>query len=94
MRARLDGSALEWQASDEGTPWLRIALRLSKGGRAQLLPLGRRELDGEAKLRLPAGRHYATVVARDSSGNQAEVRLGGVGAWPHLARYTDVHGPR
>ena len=93
VRVRLDRSALEWQARDAGTPWLRIALRLSKGGRAQLLPLGRRELEGEAALRLPAGRHYATVVARDSSGNRTEVPLGGIGAWPHVARYAVIGEP-
>ena len=79
VTATLTGRRLTWKATDEATPWLRLAVALQRSDGRKTLPLGERPLSGS--LRLPALdlRWEATLVAADSSGNRARVPLGPLG---------------
>ena len=78
--AALVGARLRWNAVDEGTPWLELALALRRGERRAAVALGRRPLVGSLRVTLPAGPWDATLVAVDSSGNRSTMPLGRVGA--------------
>jgi hypothetical protein len=67
---------LSWQSTDEGTPWLRLVLRLAGSGKTQQLDLGKRPLAGSVRLDLPAGRWHATLVAANSAGKTRRLSLG------------------
>ena len=73
----VDGpSTLVWQSGDEGTPWLKLVVRLAQGGNERLIKLGRRGLSGHVRLKLPAGRWHAALFASNSAGKVRYVPLG------------------
>lgn len=76
--ASLSGSVLTWRAADEGTPWLDLRVVLS-GARTRVLRLGRNANTGSLRLRLPAGRWSASLVAANSAGRRTTVPLGRIG---------------
>ena len=79
VEATVERGRLAWRGTDEGTPWLRLALRLERPGASKTIRLGRHPLSGRLRLDLPPLRWDATLVAADSSGNRARVPLGQVG---------------
>ena len=76
VSATLAGGRVSWTATDDETPWVRVRVRFSNGAGSKTLDLGKRRLNGSAKLAVPAGRWGATLVAADSTGNTATVSLG------------------
>lgn len=76
VEATLAGGVLRWRAVDEATPWLALRVRLRAGGSTALVDLGRRPLAGSARVRVPRGRWGATLLAANSAGWTARVRLG------------------
>jgi hypothetical protein len=68
-------ATLSWNSSAEGTPWLRLRLRLV-GPTVRELDLGRRGLAGTRHLRLPPGRWHATLLASNSAGRTRAASLG------------------
>jgi len=70
------GRRLTWRATDNATPWLRLTLRLERGGEARIANLGRRPLSGSLRLPVPAGRWEGTLVVADSSRNRVRIALG------------------
>jgi hypothetical protein len=76
VSATLAGDRVTWTASDDETPWLHVRLRFSNGAGSKTLDLGKRRLNGSAKLKVPAGRWGATLLAGDSTGNTTSVSLG------------------
>ncbi|MBA3366520.1 MAG: hypothetical protein H0U03_12195 [Actinobacteria bacterium] len=79
ISASVRGRVLTWRAVDEGTPWVRLVVRLDRSGRTRLVDLGRQALAGSTRLRLPPGTWSATLVAYDSARNQARTDLGALG---------------
>lgn len=69
-------ATLSWRSAAEGTPWLALEVRLSGGGTARTIDLGRRGLAGTRSLRLPPGRWHATLLAANSAGKTRAVSLG------------------
>jgi hypothetical protein len=69
-------STLSWSSTDEGTPWLALAVHLDSGSEHRVLRLGRRGRSGTVALRLPPGRWRAHVVAVNSAGRLRRVSLG------------------
>jgi hypothetical protein len=67
---------LSWSSTDEGTPWLALAVHLDSGPTHRVLKLGRRGRAGTVALRLPAGRWRAHLVAVNSAGRLRRVSLG------------------
>ncbi len=78
LSAELRGRTLVWEAEDEGTPWLRLRVLFQNGAARKQVDLGRRRLNGVARLKLPPGRWGARLLAGDSTGNTAAVSLGAV----------------
>lgn len=76
VEAFLDGRVLTWRARDAGTPWLALRVRLRAGPATAVLRLGKRPLKGWLRLRVPPGRWGASLLASNSAGWTAEVRLG------------------
>lgn len=74
--AKLAGGRVFWTATDDETPWVRLRVRFSNGAGSKTDDLGKRRLNGSAKLTVPAGRWGATMLAADSSGNATTVSLG------------------
>ena len=68
-------ATLSWSSDAEGTPWLRLRLRLV-GSTEHLLDLGRRGLAGTRRLELPPGRWHVTLLAANSAGKTRLVSLG------------------
>jgi D-glucuronyl C5-epimerase C-terminus len=68
-------ATLSWQSPAEGTPWLRLRVRL-RGSTVRELDLGRRGLAGTRHLSLPPGRWHATLLAANSAGKTRSVSLG------------------
>ena len=68
-------ATLSWQSSAEGTPWLRLRIRLV-GPSVRELDLGRRGLAGTRQLSLPPGRWHATLLASNSAGRTRSLSLG------------------
>jgi hypothetical protein len=67
---------LSWSSTDEGTPWLALAVHLDSGTAHRVIKLGRRGRSGRVALRLPAGRWHAHLVAVNSAGKLRRVSLG------------------
>lgn len=80
VRASVARRMLTWRSVDEGTPWLRLRVRLWRPGVFKLVRLGIHPLSGSLRLPLPRGRWTAKLVAFDSSGNRTAVPLGVVPA--------------
>ena len=78
VRAAAGQTHLHWRASDEGSDRLRLSLRLKGGGKARKVELGRRALNGSWRMRLPEGRWWGVLEARDASSNLTRVPLGRV----------------
>ena len=72
----IGASTLSWSSTDEGTPWLALAIHLDSGSDHRVLELGRRGRSGSVALRLPPGRWRAHVVAVNSAGRLRRVPLG------------------
>jgi hypothetical protein len=73
---RVAGRRLHWRAQDEGTPWLRLVVRLHQGTSTKILRLGKWPLAGSARLRIPSGRWHAALLASNSTGRIRYVPLG------------------
>jgi hypothetical protein len=69
-------ATVSWHSDAEGTPWLRLEVRLVQAGMKRTLELGRRGLAGTRQLRLPPGRWHATLLATNSAGKSRFVSLG------------------
>jgi hypothetical protein len=67
---------VSWRATDEGTPWLSVTVRLTGGGKRRELDLGTRPLQDWARLRLPKGRWHATLVLVNTAGKATQHSLG------------------
>lgn len=76
LRAAAGKTRLYWRAKDEASDALRLRLRITRAGTVRTIELGRRPLRDFWRLRLPAGRWWARLEARDASGNVARVPLG------------------
>jgi hypothetical protein len=68
-------ATLSWSSAAEGTPWLRLRIRLV-GSTVEELDLGRRGFVGTRHLRLPPGRWHATLLASNSAGRTRARSLG------------------
>jgi len=68
-------ATLTWSSDQEGTPWLRLRVRLL-GSTERVLDLGRRGLAGTRHLALPPGRWHATLLATNSAGKTRSLSLG------------------
>lgn len=69
---------LVWSATDEGTPWLHLVVRLDGGGKVRYRDLGRLPLAGRAVVTAPPGTWHATLVAGNSAHQAATVDLGSI----------------
>jgi D-glucuronyl C5-epimerase C-terminus len=69
-------ATVSWTSTAEGTPWLRLRLRLTQGAEVRTIDLGRRRLAGARHLRLPPGRWHAAMFAANSAGRTRFVSLG------------------
>jgi D-glucuronyl C5-epimerase C-terminus len=69
-------ATVSWSSDAEGTPWVRLRLRLTQGGETRTLDLGRRKLAGTRHLRLPPGRWHVAMFAANSAGRTRFVSLG------------------
>lgn len=76
LRAEAGKTRLYWRAEDEASDLLRLHLRIARGGIVRTIDLGRRPLRGLWRMRLPPGRWWAVLEARDASGNVARLALG------------------
>jgi hypothetical protein len=69
-------ATVSWSSVAEGTPWLRLRLRLSQGPVSRTIDLGQRGLAGTRHLELPPGRWHVTLLASNSAGRSRFVSLG------------------
>jgi hypothetical protein len=69
---------LFWTATDAGTPWLHLTVRLDAGSKTRFRDLGRRPLGGRLVIPVPAGTWQATLVAGNSAHQAVTVKLGAV----------------
>lgn len=76
LRAEAGNRRLYWRADDEASDRLDLRLRIARSGIARTIDLGRRPLRGVWRMRLPTGRWWAVLEARDASGNVAHAALG------------------
>jgi hypothetical protein len=77
VRVKVTGRAtISWQSDDQGTPWLELQVRLQRHGQHRTLDLGQRGLAGRRRLKRPAGRWHATLVAVNSAGTSRSLSLG------------------
>lgn len=76
MSVRVSGRTLTWRAVDEGTPWLRLRLRIERRDVVRVIRLGIHPKSGSLRLPLPRGYWNAKLFAADSSGNATAVPLG------------------
>jgi hypothetical protein len=77
MTARLVGKRLVWRGRDAETPWLDLRLQLvNDNHQGRVVHLGKKPLRGSMRLVPKRGVWHTTLVARDSTGNRAEVPLG------------------
>jgi hypothetical protein len=76
LTAVRDGAWIHWSADDPGTPWLRLRVALRQAPRLKLLALGKRPLNGLARLELPPGHWQIALIAINSAGKRASVALG------------------
>jgi hypothetical protein len=69
---------LFWTATDAGTPWLHLVVRLDAGSKSRFRDLGRRPLAGRLVIPVPSGTWQATLVAGNSAHQAVTVKLGAV----------------
>ncbi len=69
---------LVWSATDEGTPWLHLVVRLAAGSTTRYRDLGRLPLAGRAVIPVPPGIWHATLVAGNSARHAVTIDLGSV----------------
>jgi hypothetical protein len=78
MRATVGRTRIYWRATDDASERLHLRLRLARAGTRRAIDLGSRPLNGFWTIGVPSGRWWATLEARDASGNIARVPLGRV----------------
>ncbi|MFN2628020.1 MAG: D-glucuronyl C5-epimerase family protein [Gaiellaceae bacterium] len=76
IQAQLQGTTLNWAATDPGTPWLKLRIVLRGGATPTVVELGRSPLQGSAEVTLPPGTWQATLGAQNSAGLWATQDLG------------------
>jgi hypothetical protein len=69
---------LVWSATDEGTPWLHLVVRLDNGSKRRYADLGHRPLAGRLVVPVPKGSWRATLVAGNSGHRSVTLDLGAV----------------
>jgi hypothetical protein len=69
---------LFWSATDEGTPWLHLVVRLKARAKTRYADLGLLPLAGRAVIPVPPGVWQATLVAGNSARHSVELDLGSV----------------
>ena len=69
-------ATVSWRSDAEGTPWLHLRLRLTRGPVSRTVDLGHRGLAGTRHLRLPPGRWHVTLTASNSAGRSRFLSLG------------------
>ncbi len=69
---------LFWNATDEGTPWLHLVVKLQSGSTTRYRDLGRQPLAGRAVIAAPKGTWQATLVAGNSGHDAVTIQLGSV----------------
>ena len=69
---------LVWSATDVGTPWLHLVVRLDNGSRRRYADLGHRPLAGRLVVPVPKGTWHATLVAGNSGHRAVTLDLGDV----------------
>jgi hypothetical protein len=76
VRAVLQGTQLEWRASDNASPWFEARLEQRRDGQVEIVELGRYDQTGRAALRsLPKTPGEATLLVEDTSGNVSRIPL-------------------
>ena len=79
VQAHIAGErTLVWSATDPGTPWLHLVVRLDAGTKRRYRDLGRLPLSGRAVVPAPPGTWQATLVAGNSGRQAVTVDLGSV----------------
>jgi len=77
--AQLDGTTLEWQATDPGTPSVHLVLQLvdpAGVNPSQTIDLGQQAVSATTQVTLPAGTWEVTLSATNSAGETATFDLG------------------
>jgi hypothetical protein len=69
---------LVWSATDDGTPWLHLVVRLDDGTKRRYRDLGDQPLSGRLVLAVAPGTWQATLVAGNSAHQAVNVELGSV----------------
>jgi len=69
---------LFWSATDDGTPWLHLTVKLDDGTKVRYRDLGHRPLAGRLIVPVPSGTWQATLVAGNSGHQGVTVQLGSV----------------
>jgi hypothetical protein len=69
---------LFWTATDAGTPWLHLVVRLDSATKRRYRDLGRRPLAGRLVIPVPRGTWQATLVAGNSAHQAVTIQLGTV----------------
>src|SRR5205823_1438279 len=67
---------LVWSATDAGTPWLHLVVRLDNGSKRRYRDLGRRPLNGRLVVPVPPGTWRGLLVAGNSAHQAVTVELG------------------
>ena len=67
---------LVWSATDEGTPWLHLVVRLDSGSKRRYRDLGRQPLAGRLVVSVPQGAWDGLLVAGNSAHQSVSVQLG------------------
>jgi D-glucuronyl C5-epimerase-like protein len=67
-----------WSATDEGTPWLHLVVRLEAGSKTRYRDLGHLPLAGRAVVLAPPGSWHATLVAGNSAHQAVTIDLGSI----------------
>jgi hypothetical protein len=76
VRAALQGTQLEWRASDHASPWFRVELERRFSGKVVRRSLGQFERKGRAELTTPPRLPGTTaLLVTDSSGNVQRVPI-------------------
>jgi D-glucuronyl C5-epimerase-like protein len=69
---------LMWSATDAGTPWLHLVVKLVAGKKTRYSDLGRLPLAGRAVVLAPPGTWHATLVAGNSARQAVTIDLGSI----------------
>jgi hypothetical protein len=79
VQAQLVDGLLSWQATDPGTPWLKLRLVLRADGQpTTVIELGLQQLEGSLPVTLPPGTWDVRLGAQNSAGLWAVVPFGTV----------------